>query len=294
MRNRIIYDDNGTLTDLTASLGNYHNNPSTVALKTTTDYLYIGSILPFNHIYLKFDVLNNSNADLNVEIWNGNGWQAAAEILDETATNGNTFGQNGFITWTPDKSKGWGRDDTNVNGTERITGLGNVTIYDKYWVRFSVTQNLTGTTAIQWVGNLFNNDDDIGSEFPDLLRSNTLTGFETGKTDWQEQSVRAAQIIINDLIDLNIIQDESQILERHQLMPASVMKTAEIVFSAFGDDFIDNRNDARKEYEKRIQKKIFTVDKDNDAIADRQEINSGQGKLIRGNDYVGNRFIGEF
>lgn len=282
MKNRILFSDNGSLIDHTSVLENYHLYSANIPMVLNEDYLYIGSSLPFNHLYFKIDTVNSNASDLSLDIWNGTQWNACAEIIDETSIGGVTFAKDGFITWTPDKLTLWGQDDTRFNGIERVTGLGQATIYDKYWIRLSVSSDLSPTTALGWVGNIFSTDDDIGTEFPDLLRSNTLNGFETGKTDWEEQAVRAAKIIVNDLIDMKLISGSGQILERHQLMPASVMKTAEIIFGAFGDDFRDDKVEASKEYKARISKNIFTLDRDNDAIVDDREQTFTQAKLVRG------------
>jgi len=283
MKNRIFYGDNGTLTDLSTSLSDYHSGTGSCQFVALEDYIYFGSILPFNHLYLKLGTVNTNSSNLTVDIWDGTSWESAVDLIDETSLAGATFGQSGFITFTPNKNKSWGKEDTvGSNGSEQVTGLGNVTVYDRYWIRLSVSSDFSAGTTLSWAGNLFCKDDDLGSEFPDLMRSNTLAGFEAGKTNWEEQRVRASQIVINDLIDMNIIDSSNQILEKHQLMPACVMKSAEIIFNAFGDDFIDNRNDARKEYRERINKKIFTVDKDRDGNVDDNERLQGQGKLIRG------------
>lgn len=287
MANRIIFSDNGTLNDWTINLANYHQGDETFSFVSAEDFIYIGSDLPFNHLYFKFSTANTNTVNLSLSIWDGNNFENAADLFDET----DGFKNDGFITWVPDKNKGWGREDTNVNGAERVTGLGTITIYDKYWIRLGFDSDLSASSIISWVGNLFSNDNDLKVEFPDLMRTNTLLAFETGKTDWEEQHVRAAEIIIDDLIDRRIISSKDQILERRNLSRASVSKVAEIVYSAFGDDGLDNMTRARKEYDKRISKNLFVKDKDNDGIIDKNEkIDYTHGKLLRGPNYRRNRF----
>ena len=59
------------------------------------------------------------------------------------------------------------------------------------------------------------------------------------------------------------------------------MKTAEIIFSAFGDDYNDDRTKARNEYMSRIKKGIFDIDKDRDATLSPFEKTIRQGRLHR-------------
>ena len=90
-KTRIIYEDNGTLEDWTVELNNYQAGTKTFSLVAAEDYIYIGNIAPFNHIYVKLSTANTTNTNITMEYYTGQGWQAAAETIDET----NGFNQDG-------------------------------------------------------------------------------------------------------------------------------------------------------------------------------------------------------
>jgi len=274
---RILYSDNGTLTDLTTELSNFHSGTYTFSGFTAAqDYIYIGNIAPFNHFYLKMGTASVSSTTMSVHYWSGNDWQEVVEIEDETSG----LTQDGFVTFVPSKNYGWVNADTSGRG-QQVTGLTSVTIYDKYWIRISFNNDLTADSIISWVGQKFSNDDDLGSEFPDLVRSSVLTAFQSGKTDWEEQHVRAAEIIVKDLISRNIIYSKNQVLERNSFMLPSVSKVAEIIFNSFGDDYTDQTKNARKEYISRMDKSIYDVDLNNDGELSKKEMKYRQGYLTR-------------
>jgi hypothetical protein len=242
MKKRFIYSDNGTLKNYTEEINNYHSGETTITIVALDDALYIGSVLPFNHLYFKMGTTVNLNASLmTVSLWDGKEFNEVAELIDNTEVSGKTLAQSGFIEFVPDKQEGWSYEDTvNTNGVEKVTGLGSVKIYDKYWTKITFSADLTTDLTIAWLGQIFSNDEDLGSEYPDLVLSDTMTAIESSKTDYQEQSVRAAKIIIQDLQRKNVILNNNQILERSNLMLPSVSKIAEIIYSMLGDDYNDN------------------------------------------------------
>ena len=79
----------------------------------------------------------------------------------------------------------------------------------------------------------------------------------------------------------NIIFGSEQILDKSILIPASVSKVAEIIFNSFGNDYVDQLNRARAEYDKRMDLSRFIVDDNNNAIKDHYEIKNSQGWLSR-------------
>ena len=163
-----------------------------------------------------------------------------------------------------------------------ITGLGTVTIYDHYWIRLSFSGSLTNGMTIDWMGNLFSDDNDLKGRFPDLVRSDTKDAWESGKTDWEEQHVLAARNIIQDLESRRALVHKGQILDRKDYIDASVFKVAEIAFRGMGRDFIDDRDNAKMNYEERLNNSAGKIDKDADGLTDRVELEKPQGRLTRG------------
>ena len=283
MKKRFIYSNNSVLQNYTEEINNYHVGETTVTFVAAEDAFYIGSNLPFNHVYfLMGSTVNAETASMTVSLWDGAEWEPVAELIDNTSSSGATLAQSGFIEFVPDKNEGWSYDDTvTTDGNEEVTGLGDVTIYDKYWLKITSSADLTADLNIKWIGQIFSDDDDLGSEYPELLLSDMLTAIEAGKTDYQEQSVRAAGIIIKDLKRKNVIYDKNQILERDSLMLASVSKTAELIYAMLGDDYNDNKLAVKKEYSERLSSAFPIIDTNNNARTDMQETVPQHGFLTR-------------
>lgn len=264
---RVIYSDNGVLTEITKQANDYKAGSYEFSYVTAQDYIYIGSDLPLNHLYFKVGTtVNLVAATTTVEVWNGRAWVAAVNVSDQT----NALAQSGFIEFIPDRDEGWENESTNYKG-EQITGLTGVVIYDLYWHRISFSATLTALVDIDWVGNLFSTDNDLYAEYP-VFNSSTLKGaFETSKTTWEEQHVRAAEMVIKDLKKKQIIVGPGQILVREDYRLASVSKAAQIIFTAMGDDYVDDLASAKAEYDARLDASIHQVDRDNDAILDEKE-----------------------
>jgi hypothetical protein len=274
---RVIYSDDGTLTDITTEMANFHTGSYTFSGFTAAeDYIYIGNIVPFNHFYLKMGTASVASSTMSIDYWTGDSWQATVEIDDQTEG----LKQDGFVTYVPDRDHAWIDGNTNGQGRQ-ITGLTDLTIYDKYWIRISFSNDLTADSIMSWIGQKFSNDNDLGSEYPDLNRSTVLTAFEAGKTTWEEQHVRAAEIIVNTLISQKIIYAKGQILERSSFMLPSVSKVAELIFNSFGDDYADQKKDARNEFEKRMNKSIYDVDSNLDGELTEKEMAARQGFMVR-------------
>jgi len=278
MRNRVIVSKNSVLTDITTSVIDYNNQSNYVVDIDENDAIYIGQYFAFNHLYFKLGALNSESISINVQTWDGSNWNDVVDILDET----NGLQASGHITWTPNKIKAWGRDDTvGSNGNERVTGLGDVTIYDRYWVKVTVSAAVTNTTALGWIGQLFCNDNDLEAEIPDFGSSNYKTAYKTGKTDWEEQCVTGSNKVVDALKSANIIQGEGQILDRYMFKDAAVHRTAAIIFSAFGDDYEDQRKLAMSDFHAAMKTGYLNIDKNDNAILDDHETRTRQNYLIR-------------
>jgi hypothetical protein len=277
MSNRIIYSDGTTLLDLSPELARYKSGTAVIDSFQTTHALYIGQRSPFNHFFVKMgDVANTNPTQMVVHYWDGTVWVPAVDTQDVTSG----LSQDGFVEFYPNKNKGWTRETTNFDG-DVVTGLEDIVIYDLFWARITFTAILDNDIELRFIGQKFSDDDDLASEYPDLVRSTVLTRFEAGKTSWEEQHVRAAEIIEQDLIQKRVIKDKGQILERDAYRLASVHKVAEMIFGAFGDDYADQKLAARHEYKDRMDKVIYLVDESEDGILDPYETKKQQGWLSR-------------
>lgn len=266
---RIIWDDDGTLTDLSASLNRYHADSETVPLVAADDKLYIGSELPFNHRYVNLSTANTSASIIStIELWNGSSWVEAVDILDQTLSGGATFGRSGIFSFAPDRNTSWSIEDT----TEDIPALSTLKIYKLYWMRLTFSADWDVGTAVNYIGHKFADDSALAPNgYRDLERSDVLAGYEAGKTNWDEQHIAAAEEIIRFLKNNRTLWSGSQILDWQQFEQAAVHKCAEIAFRGFGDDFATERNEARKLFEKAMKQGVFVVDRDEDGKLDESE-----------------------
>lgn len=275
--NRIFLKTLSTISDLSNKLNDYYSGSEKIPL-VSTDYLYIGQSGAFNHLYFEVDGSNTSSTVISLQYWDGKQFQNAVEVNDET----NGFKNSGFISFVPDRNKGWVNDDTlYTDGKELVTGLSAITVYDKNWIRLKVSVNLLSTTSVSWIGNIFSDDNDILSECPELMRPLYMSTWETGKTDWKEQHIVAAELMINDLISDDVVDLQGQILDRFAMRKIAVMKCIEIIYNGLGDDYKDNTQRARNEYMSRKKRGIFNVDKNQDGILNDDELSVRQGIMTR-------------
>ena len=278
---RIFFSDNSVLTDFSSSLNYYGGSGKAVTYTVAQDYIYIGQRSPFNHIYIKLgDTVNAVTANMTAQYWDGKDWIDAVEIIDETSVSGKSLAQSGFISFVPNKDKAWEAEDTNYQGSS-VTGLTTLVIYDQYWMRLKFNATLTPAIVLKWLGYKFCNDSDLAAEFPDLSRQKVRDIYSSGLTTYEEQIIRASDLIVSDLISKQVIDEVGNILVKDQFKLPCVSKLAELIYQTLGDDYDDNRIIARSEYDKRMDKSIFKVDTNNNAILDKKENNIRSGFLSR-------------
>lgn len=221
----------GVWTDLTKNLAEFHSETSAIQL-STTEYLYFGSFLPFNHKYFDVTTANATPADLSIEIFDGSGWVSVNEVYDYTDSSGVPYSQSGNIQFTINRNDSWsfvGDTSTNSYLTEFSTGP---IIYDKYWARVSASVSISLT--LRYVGHLFCVEQDLLDVYPALSSTTLLNSWETGKTDWLDQRITATEYVIQDLKRRNIIAERSQVVETSVLMEPAIHRTAHIIYNGLG------------------------------------------------------------
>ncbi len=277
MNYRVVYSNDGVLTDLSLDINNLYGGDSSFTFIAAEDYLFLGSPYPFNSIYFKVKTAAVTNVIPSIDYWTGNEWVPSIEAQDET----NGFKKSGYITWQINRFKSsWSREDTkHSGGGERVTGLGGVNIYDQYWARLKLSGD--AVFALTWVGHCFITDNDLKTEYPEFKSSTLLGAVESGKTTWEEQIIRASRLVIEDLIQRRIITNQSQILDRRKMESMTVSKTAEIIYNLLGDDYTDQRAAANKEYMRRVDGQILSVDLNNDGDLSLAEGRFRQGYLYQ-------------
>lgn len=268
--NRVIWKDSSTLKDLSRTLNNFLSGTQVIDFVAADDKLYIGSDVPFNHRYIHVSTVNAQASVVSVDLWDGDEWVPCVDIQDGTAVSGVALAQSGILRWATDENTSWMREES----TEDMTGSGLETlkIYGLYWARISYSANLTNTTELKYVGHKFSEDEDLDGYYPDLNRASVKAAFKTGKLDWMEQHVLAAEEIFRDLFEQRQAWSKSQIFEPENFTRAAVHKVAEIVYNAFGDEYEGRRDAAESKYKQALSDSIAKgVDVDEDGHYDDEE-----------------------
>lgn len=277
---KFIYSDNGTLTDYSNLVSNYKGNAINLPIVASEDAIFIGVRYPLNSFFLDVTVPNDATSAMSVSYWDGSEFRSVIEQIDETIDSGATLAQSGHLSFVHNRNYPIKSEDTqSTQGTENITGLGDVNIYERYWYKLTFSADLNALFSLNFLGYLFNSDDDIYSIYPDLV--NYLDRYESGKTTWEEQSIKAAEFLIKDLIEANIIKSGNQIMNVKKLKNAAVFKVAEIIFTSFGSDYEDDRLTARTNYQSERKLSVYDVDKNNDGNLSTIETETRTGRLYR-------------
>lgn len=238
---------------------------------TLGDYIYIASELPLNNFFIKLGTVKNAiSATMKIEYYSKN-WEQVVNIIDGT----NGLANDGHVEFTPNRQVGWSMP---FNSSD--VGISAV-VYDMYYIRISFDKTLTSSIDLSFIGSKFSDDTDLFFEYPIFDDSNFMNAFKTGKTSWEEQHIKAGQIIVDDLIKRGVIVSKDQILDKNKFTGASVCKVAEIIFTAFGNDYVSGRKLANEEYVKRLDLSQYNVDKNADGILSRAENAASQGWVTR-------------
>lgn len=104
---RILWDDDGTETDLSVALNDFRTGSQVIDFVAADDKLYIASDMPFNHKWIEASVVNDAASVVTVENWFGgsDGWVSAVDIIDRTSVGGVSLAQSGVIQWKTNREK---------------------------------------------------------------------------------------------------------------------------------------------------------------------------------------------
>lgn len=259
---RIFFNDNGTEIDYSVALNNFRTTSATINYTLSEDHLYIASDLPFTSRYFFVSTANDVASVIKVEIWWNNEWVEAVDVIDGTAVSGKSFGQSGIVQWKTPLLKGWGMEQD----SEDVDGITKVGVYNCYWCRFSWSASLKVTTALKYIGFKFSDDTQLTDYYPDLKNTNLMTAFETGKTNWDEQTFAAGEDIIRRLRSGNIVRSPNQILNYEIFLEPSIHKTASFIYSGIGRAYKEDAEKADKKYIDTMKMNYFDVDLDADGV----------------------------
>jgi hypothetical protein len=265
--NRIIYSDNGVLTDYSVELNDFRSGTSSFTFVAAEDAFYVGSELPFNNRFIEIGTANVNASVVSVELWNGSSWVAAVDVVDETSVSGKSLAQSGHISWSKSKEMLWSQEDT-----ETITGLTTLKIFDLYWAKFKFSADLSAST-IKYIGQKFSNDSVLAGFWPEISISSTKAQWPVQpKNDWNEQHYEASQIVIRDLRQKAVLISGNQILNWELFQEACAHRCAEIIMNSFGKDWIEMVEKAHDYYTAALDSVwTYQIDKNGNIRIDESE-----------------------
>lgn len=248
---RVIAKLSGVDSDLSRYVNDYRVGSSVLAY-AVGDYLYIGTILPMNHLYFDMKVPNTVTAKVSVEIWWAGAWQAAVDIDDNT----NGLKANGKIFFNAQFNRSWDSEQE----CSRVTGLEAQEIYNMYWTRVSWDATLNPLTEINYIGQKFSDDTIMFSYFPDLAQPEMLEAFKAGKVSWDEQHFMASEFVVKDLLKRDILKSRTQILDPYDFKDAACFKAAEYIYFGMGKPYLEIMTGARDRYKEEMNMRFYKVD----------------------------------
>jgi hypothetical protein len=268
--NRILFKKAaGAFQDLSPALSDIHAKNQILDF-AVGDHLYLGSRLPFNHRYFDVSSPNGQAAVPTIEYWNGNAWTAAVDIVDETAVNGASLGQAGILSWRLNPYNfSWGWADT-----ERMTGSGLETLkmYGLFWLRITWNATMATTTALNYLGHKFSEDASLECEYPALSNPQLKNAWKAGKGDWDEQTLLAAEYIIQELKGpRRKLVSPDQIFSWQIFEKASVHRTAMIIFRGMGADYVEELKTASSAFKSALDLRVFDIDENGNGDLDPEE-----------------------
>lgn len=256
-----------TFTDITVQVNQWNNGQTVEINMVSGDYIYISSFLPFNHKFIDFAAASEDAVAPLIEICAGRAeWNPVADQLDYTLG----FTQSGILQFTPQyDEKGWGIIG---KSTTEVDALANApVVYHSYWMRFSFPSAIS--FELKYIGQKFSSDVDLFEEYPMLRKTTLMSGWQVGKTDWNDQHLLAANYISKEMVQRGLIFTNNQILDIATLRNPSVHKAAWIIYSGLGaKNYEAEIKNSSQNFETAMTQKIFQVDLNANAVKDRGEV----------------------
>lgn len=237
----------GVNQDITRQVKKYGQDSINLNLEIG-DSIYLGARLKFNHAFIKQSVLNIVPARFKVSLYDGKVFNDVGRLSD--ATEG--FLKSDIIEFSPSQKTSWASSDTS-----KISDIEDIQFLDMFWIKITFEDAIV--LDLDYVGHKFSNDYDLFSEYPSLNKSKFLAFFN--QDDFEKQSIIAGELIESELIKQGQAVSNLQVLEWSDLTLASVVKTAQLIYTSFGNTYTDNVVELKKEFVSRIGNAYPLIDK---------------------------------
>lgn len=264
-QNIVLAKISGVVTDITSLCTDVDHAGKSLTL-ASTDAIYIGSVFPFNSIYLRFGAAVSNNASvLTAAFWDAVAFTNFYKTVDGTDLSGATFGKSGIINVIAKDDKLPACYDSRNIPEIAVDGY-----YSLYWTKLTVSVTLDAVT-LAYVGQCFlENDSTIFKQYPDLASTQYFRVFGVSKTDWLDQRLIASDMLISDLITMNQITTGDQFLDWRVLKEPTLHKTAELIYKAQGMKYREDALAANKSYLQSLQSRKWSISKSGNLIKTRE------------------------
>jgi len=243
------------------------NSDTLIFEMTTSDFFYVAFQGRFGARHFNFSTANTNPSALTVEQWNADTstWDAVEDLVDETIG----FTKTGFVHWV-------NNDVWSLRTQAPIDDL------ELFYVRISVSADLSVGTLLQSVINLFSDDEGLREYWPELV---TDTRFlPTGRTDFLEQHKAGKDLVVRRMRQRRLIRQESQVIDINQVMLAAVHATAWIILNPIArtDEMVLLADRADKAFKNEINELAQNVDKNEDGqISESERRDLGEPTVLR-------------
>lgn len=273
---RTIIQDNTSYTDY--SLDNSDSSSTLpVALVANEDAIYIGKQIPFNNFFVWIDTANSNSSTISIQYWNNNAWLNAVDILDGTSSSGATLAQNGTIQFSPVTNQTWTRitDTSDTNNTP--TELRSFTVYNLYWLKITVSNDLSASSAIKKIFYRFTDRQTVATIDTDLSNYETALSI----TDLTDKIILASKEILTILKVKSLVIDEGQILRLNDFYLPTAYQVLVILLQDLGEDFRPKRELYISKVQEFLKVENLSLDTNSNGFLERQEYAFNQSRLVR-------------
>lgn len=259
-QNVVISKIGATITDITGLVTDIDHAGCDITFGNN-DALYIGSVFPFNALYLRLlaTAVNNNASVLTVSFWNATSFVDFIGLKDGTSLTGATFGQSGALTMLA-------KDDTcpASQDSKYLAEIGNLEgYYGLYWTRLKVSL-ATDKVTLKYVGQLFlDTDAAIYKQYPDLAATQYKAVYGT-KTDFLDERLIATDCLISDLVAKGQVLTGDQFLDWRLLKEPTLHKCAELIYKAQGQKYTEDRKAANASYIHALDTRKFGISRSGD------------------------------
>jgi hypothetical protein len=271
-----IFKEASGLIDM--SLDNQDESATIDAAITTSQYIYVAQKLPFTNMFMWIDTANTTTATMSIEYWNGTEWKDAVDVLDGTLSGGKTLARSGNVQFSLAKDHGW-QMVPYTSDTNAPTELQTLNVNGCYWLRISVSANMSAGTDLKELGYAFTSTQQL-NDF-DVEISGFYDSFATGKTDWIPEILSASKLLVIELKRQGLIMGPGQIIDLDDLYIPCTYKALEVIYFNLGPSYAEKRKVVAEEFKKSLNVQRPTLDTNANGRLDEVESKGTPRMMVR-------------